>query len=127
MMTLNNKGQSLVLFIVLIPIMILIMVLVIDIGNLYYNKKELDNIGYLVTSYGIDNYNEDDVLNKMIKLANLNDDNLSSVYVNNTNNIEVNLTKNVSFEFGKMFSLNGIEIKTNYIGDINSKKIKRIK
>ena len=127
MMTLNNKGQSLVLFIVLIPIMILIMVLVIDIGNLYYNKKELDNIGYLVTSYGIDNYNEDDVLNKMIKLANLNDDNLSSVYVNHTNNIEVNLTKNVSFEFGKMFSLNGIEIKTNYIGDINSKKIKRIK
>ena len=35
-MRLNNKGQSLVLFIVIIPIIIGIMVMVIDIGNVIY-------------------------------------------------------------------------------------------
>ena len=43
-MRLNNKGQSLVLFIVIIPIIIGIMVMVIDIGNVIYEKQELDNI-----------------------------------------------------------------------------------
>ena len=39
MTKLNNKGQSLALFIVIIPVLILVGIYVIDIGNLKYNEK----------------------------------------------------------------------------------------
>ena len=87
MMKLNNKGQSLVLFILLIPVMVLVMVLVIDMGNLYCEKKEIDSIGYLVCDYGISNYYDDNILNDMVKLANLNDDKLSKISVDIENNV----------------------------------------
>ena len=35
---LNNKGQSLVMFILIIPILLLIMILVIDLGNIIVTK-----------------------------------------------------------------------------------------
>ena len=39
MLTLNNKGQSLVLFVVIMPIILLMFVLVYDIGNAMYEKN----------------------------------------------------------------------------------------
>ncbi len=39
MLTLNNKGQSLVLFVVIMPIILLMFVLVYDIGNAMYEKR----------------------------------------------------------------------------------------
>jgi len=33
---LNNKGQVLVLFVLLIPIILVVLVMVVDIGNLLY-------------------------------------------------------------------------------------------
>ena len=40
----NNKGQSLVLFILILPILLGIMVLVIDVGNAIYTKNKINNI-----------------------------------------------------------------------------------
>ena len=39
----NNKGQSLVLFILIIPILISIMALVIDVGKLLTTKANQEN------------------------------------------------------------------------------------
>ena len=39
MLRLNNKGQSLVMFIVLIPIVLLVFTLVYDVGNAIYEKE----------------------------------------------------------------------------------------
>ena len=41
MLILNNKGQSLVLFVVIMPIILLMFVLVYDIGNAMYEKNKL--------------------------------------------------------------------------------------
>ena len=43
-MKLNNKGQSLVMFVLLIPLLMLILVMVVDIGNMVNVKLELNNI-----------------------------------------------------------------------------------
>ena len=51
---LNNKGQSLVMFILIIPILLLIMILVIDLGNIIVTKTHLDNTNYLVIDYELD-------------------------------------------------------------------------
>mgnify|MGYP007102082128 CR=1 FL=1 len=128
MMNLNNKGQSLVLFILLIPIIVLVMILVIDIGNLYCEKKELDSISYLVCNYGVTNYDDESVLNDMVKLANLNSNKLSKVFVDiNDGKVDVVIGENVDGIFGKMLNINIFNIKIHYVGDIVSGNMERIK
>ena len=41
MINLNNKGQSLVMFVVVLPVLLLIMILVIDVGNIIMQKSFL--------------------------------------------------------------------------------------
>lgn len=53
MKMLNNKGQSLVLFIIFIPVLLGIMALVIDVGNALGKKRELDNVIEFVLDYGL--------------------------------------------------------------------------
>ena len=55
MLKINNKGQSLVLFIVIIPIILLVFVLVYDIGTAIYEKNRLSNTSYMVIDYALDN------------------------------------------------------------------------
>ena len=57
---LNNKGQSLVMFILIIPIFFGIMVLVIDIGNVIYYKQDIDNINKVVINYGLSHMDDEE-------------------------------------------------------------------
>ena len=50
----NNKGQTLVLFVLILPIIIFIMLLVIDVSNMFITKQELNNINKIVLNYGLD-------------------------------------------------------------------------
>ena len=43
----NNRGQSLVMFVLVIPILLMILILVLDIGRMYLERRELDNINYI--------------------------------------------------------------------------------
>ena len=52
---LNNKGQSLVLFILIIPILLGIMTLVLDVGNVLIQKNEMDNQIEFILDYGLTN------------------------------------------------------------------------
>lgn len=71
----NNKGQVLVMFILLVPLLFIIISLVIDIGNLVLKDNEIDNISYIVLDYALDNIDEADVLTKstLLFMENKND------------------------------------------------------
>ncbi len=120
MMKLNNKGQTLVMFVILIPIILMVIVLVYDLGNALYEKERLDNTSYLVIDYGLDNISEVDE-NKLISLIQENSNDLSSIKVlvdKSTNSITIRLAKRISGTLG--FDL--IEIKSNYMGSYNDNK-----
>lgn len=75
MMRLNNKGQSLVLFILIIPIILGVMALVIDLGESLTKKNEIDkNIEFVLDYY-------------------LNDNKQENEYLENDNSIDVNALK----------------------------------
>ena len=118
-MRLNNKGQSLVLFIVIIPIIIGIMVMVIDIGNVIYEKQELDNINKIVLEEGLDNINEVSVVDDMKELAFLNksDINLDIKFIDMEFYVES--TYYVKWIFSKIFDTDGYLVKSRYKGYIN--------
>ena len=73
---LNNKGQSLVMFILIIPILLGIMAMVIDIGNVIYNKQDIDNINKIIIDYGLDNITSDSVIYDMKELGKLNNEDM---------------------------------------------------
>ena len=51
MIRLNNKGQSLVMFICLLPILLLIVLAIVDVSRMVIEKNKLNNINYIAISY----------------------------------------------------------------------------
>ena len=125
---LNNKGQSLVMFILIIPIFLGIMVLVIDIGNVIYYKQDIDNINKVVINYGLSHMDDEDVLSNMKELAKLNNKDLSIEIVFNDMEYCVSSSYYVNGIFSSIFKMKGFNIKSKYKGykDIDKDIIKKI-
>lgn len=129
MFKLNNKGQSLVMFVIIIPIILLVLTLVYDVGISIYEKNRLSNTNYMVIDYGLDNManvNE----SELIQLALKNTNNLSYIsVVVEDNYIEVKLSKEIRGIIGRLFGFDLIEANSHYKGSIinGEKRIERIK
>lgn len=123
MMRLGNKGQSLVLFILIFPVMLFVMVLVIDCGRVMIEKKELDNVSKIVIQYGFDHITEEDVEDKMVSLFELNVDDVD-VNVNVSEDmIDVSSVKYVDGVFSSIIHMNGFKIESNYSGIVIDNKV----
>lgn len=122
MIKLNNKGQSLVMFILIIPIILLMFILVVDIGNAIISKQELDNINYLTIDYGLDNIDKSNIESKLVDMININNK-LNEINVSvEGNKIKITTKKNITGILAKGFKIFSIE--SNYEGYIeNGKKI----
>jgi len=124
MLHLNNKGQALVTFVLVMPILLLVMVLVIDIGNVIVEKQELDNVSKMVINYGLDNIDSINESN-LIDLINLNTKDLSKIEVIIENKeIKITLEKNIKGIIG----ISSYEVVSSYIGktENNNKRIERV-
>lgn len=128
MLKINNKGQSLVMLVLIIPIFLLILTLVYDVGNAIYEKDRLSNTNYLTIEYelnNIDTVTENDLKN----LIEQNTSNLKYIYVTiEENQIEIKMEKDAKSIIGKMFNFNLVKIISHYEGKIinNQKEIERI-
>ena len=118
MLKINNKGQSLVMFVLIIPIFLLILTLVYDVGNAIYEKDRLSNTNYLTIEYGLNNIDtvtENDLKN----LIEQNTSNLKYIYVTiEENQIEIKMEKDAKSIIGKMFNINLVKIISHYKGKI---------
>lgn len=123
-MRLNRKGQSLVMFIIIIPIIMLIFTLVYDVGSAIYEKNRISNTNYMVTNYALDNIETTDE-NKIIELIKENDNNLNTIEVVIENNeTNVFLSKDVKGVLGKIFGFDLVTAKSEYKGYFsNNKKV----
>ena len=126
---LNNKGQSLVLFIVVLPILLLILVLVIDIGRIIVLKQELDNINKITLDYGLDNLEIENLNDKMVEIIKLNNKKIDDI---NINLVDDKLYIELNIDMGGMLSelvdITIFDIKSSYVGYVedNKKIIERI-
>lgn len=126
-MSLNRKGQSLVMFVLVIPIIILVLVSIFDVGNALYEKNRLSNTNYLAVNYALDNIGSisvDDVIDYVLN----NTDNISSYdVVLDDDRVEIEINKEIHGLISE--NINLINVKSRYIGTIrdNKKNIERIK
>ena len=128
MLKINNKGQSLVMFVLIIPIFLLILTLVYDVGNAIYEKDRLSNTNYLAIKYGLNNI-DTATENDLKDLIEQNTSNVKKIYVTiEDNQIEIKIEKDVKSIIGKIFNFNLVEIKSYYKGKIinDKKEIERI-
>jgi len=122
----NNKGQSLVLFILIIPILLGIVVLVIDAGNAVVEKNKINNVIEMVLEDGLeDGYSEEEI-NKLIDY-NL-DSGTYSVDVDN-DVINIKVSDYVDGVFSNILDIDGFHIVSEYDGYIenNKKVIEKVK
>ena len=123
MLKLNNKGQSLVLFIMIIPILLLIMVFVYDMGMLLYEKDRLSNTVNMAMDYALDNKEVSD--EEIRDLINKNMTKEVDIKIDrNDDNITIEVIEEVSFIFSNLFDFDFTKIDIKYEGKIiDNKKI----
>lgn len=115
----NNKGQTLVLFVLILPIIVFIMLLVIDVSNMFITKQELNNINKIVLNYGLDIIEEENIDRKLEELINKNISvNEHTIKIEN-GTIEIDLKKNIQ---GIVTKKKIYEVKSTYKGYIEEDK-----
>jgi len=90
----NNKGQTLVVFVIILPIILMIFTLIIDLGFLYIEKRNIDNNVYDSVEYYLDNINDINIETKVKKLLNKNIKNIDDILISDNNEyIEIRVLK----------------------------------
>ena len=130
MLKLNNKGQSLVLFIVLLPILLLVIVLVVDVGIITTSKQDLNNINYMMVDYGLSNLGKESLEEEIRKYIILNDSEIDNMNIRVVDNeVYINMKKTEKSLIAHVFNIKDFEIVSEYKGTIinDKKSIERIK
>lgn len=116
----NNRGQSLVAFVLIMPILFLIFIMVYDIGSMILLKNELNNINYIAIDYGLDNLTEEDNKEKIETLIKKNKNDIDNIIINiEDDKIKIALYDkiNTKISFGDIFM-----VKSSYVGYMDDDK-----
>ena len=116
----NNRGQVLVVFIILLPIIIGLGALLIDMGFNRYQVNKLNNLNQMVVSYGLNNIEDDNVYNKMISLMLDNDSKIDNYKLEIKNKkISLTINKTIDSILGKLLKIDNYYLESKYIGYLN--------
>lgn len=88
----NHKGQSLVLFVLIMPFIFLLIVFVLEVGNLLVLENKYENDIKDVITYGLNNMKDDNIQIKLQNLLSKNIDADSNIIIKD-NTIEVSVLK----------------------------------
>lgn len=119
----NNKGQSLVLFVMTVPIIFMLLFMVYDIGNMILLKQTLNNINYLALDYGLDNIDNENITSKLNNVILKNKNDIDKININiHDNKIYIDLEDNIDTRISLIKSINVFNIKSSYVGYIQDDK-----
>lgn len=106
----NNKGQTLVLFIIFIPILLLLAAFVIDTGLIIHESTRLKSTTKTVLKDIY--YKEDKTEEKIINLLNENKINTDNIKITtNGSSIRIKNSYEINSIFGKIIGLKNYEVK----------------
>jgi len=113
----NNRGQTLVVFILLLPIFLMIAAIIVDSGILFNEKRKIDNTVKEALTYGINHITEEEVINDIKKLINKNISDVKKLDVEINNEIIIiELKKIKESVFSFIFEKYSHDIESSYRG-----------
>lgn len=124
MSRLNNKGQSLAIFVIFVPVFIMVGTYVVDVSFAKYNERRLDNLNKQVINYGLKHIDEEPYDN-MVDLIYQNDSDIDfyEININNeTKEISVTLSKSTKGFFGSIVGKEIYNEKSSLKGHIKDDK-----
>ena len=124
MSRLNNKGQSLAIFVIFVPVFIKMGTYVVDVSFAKYNERRLDNLNKQVINYGLKHIDEEPYDN-MVDLIYQNDSDIDfyEININNeTKEISVTLSKSTKGFFGSIVGKEIYNEKSSLKGYIKDDK-----
>lgn len=113
----NNKGQVLVLFVLLLPVLLMLLALVIDLGLLMVRTYHVKDSVKEAIKYGLTN---DDIEGMEVMLKK----NITDTYNLSTNgNIEIEVSGTYRATLGKIFNKDLYKYQFKYLGYKDGDKI----
>lgn len=117
----NNKGQTLVAFVLFLPVLVIVITMIINKSNMYYDKRNMENIAKEAINYGLSNIEDENIENKIKIFISKNIDCEKEVKIED-GEIRVTLIKE-NKTIKKILGYGNIKIKyKGKIGD-NKKKV----
>ena len=115
----NEKGQTLVSFALILPILVMLFALVIDTGYTYLEEKQLKDGVLIGLKYGM-KHHEEDVKDQVRELIVENVDNISilNIYMEE-NQIKIQAKKPKKNIFTSMFLNDSSELEVIYTAYLN--------
>ncbi len=117
----DDKGQSLVIFVILLPVILLLMAGIVDIGNFLVEKNSYENEVKSTINYGMKHLDEENIAQKLNDLLDSNIEGKKQINIENeTIKIKVNATTKSLFSDIIDFDY---QIDISYIGYMDNDKI----
>lgn len=116
----NKKGQTLIIFVLILPVLVLLIQMIITKYDMYYDKRNMENIAKEAIYYGLNNLENENLENKINEFINENIKCSTQIKIEN-NIITITLKKEHS-AIEKILGNN--EIKVSYKGYIEENKKK---
>lgn len=116
----NNKGQSLVLCVIIMPIILLAFLVVIEKMNITYNNRKLLTITKEAIANCIDSCEKNDI----IDLYDRNNIDLDSIDIKKSDVIEIIVKAKVKNNIKSLVKKEDYKIKLDLIGKIEDEKLK---
>ncbi len=117
----NNKGQSLVTFVIILPILLIVCGMVLEFSNIAYQKHHLTSVtktiisSILTTDKSIDN----DLKNDIIKLYNDNNIKVDDLFIEENNYLKIKAKLRIDSFLGKIIRKDYYDIDISLIGELN--------
>lgn len=126
---LNHKGQSLVLFILILPILLGIVTLVADLGKAMTIKNDLDNITELVLEYSLEAETPEEKLKLSQTLMTYNTKDLNSQITLEEDILTITTKTYSQGILSNIINIKGFLVESKYRGyiDQGKKQIEKIK
>ncbi len=121
----NNKGQSLVTFVLIIPIFIFVFILAYDVGNMTLSRRTLDDINYISIDYALSHMEDENLEDKIRDIINQNDSTITNIkYKIDGETIYIETEKPYKGIFLGLLNTKISEVKSSYKGYIvDTKKV----
>ena len=117
----TNKGQSLVIFVLLMPIIFILITLTWELGNLSFTQAKYESEIKNIIKYGINNLEDPDIKSKLNNLLEANLDGEKTLSIEN-NTIRINVKAEYKTIYRMIFK-DRFDLDITYFGYKENEKV----
>ena len=117
----NNKGQSLVIFVILLPVILLLMAGIVDIGNFLVENNNYENEVKSTINYGMKHLDDENIIQKLYDLLDSNIEGQKQINIENRT-IKIKVKAASESLFSDIIDFD-YQIDISYIGYMDNDKI----